>query len=664
MMGKSNSDAAPTTEMVFCNTSTPHNSARSPWAELDEECQALEKNPLAGMGHTSDWFGGSVTLRAVYDSKTKKLVLKMPTLDTSSALKRRFGSWNFLRVKTEDNSKETLEFFLRPVVILGMVFRALHASQDQGSSHVTMVCVDEAYTAGKIKKTLVRKGVAYQLWDFINFLNDLEVNKRQFIGKYAARFALYLSASTPGPLLEQDAIHEQEDHYSEPNENGERSNMTDGCGISTWSLHEQFLKRSKVQATAIQFRLRGGKGMTLCVHDKEWLGKTDSKEPLEDEPPSPELWLRDSQIKIKFPSGRLLDPLHLTLAVLNYSQMRVSVQLSPEVIINLESNKVPATYFESLARACVRQIVANFTTIDTDLGLFRIWDAVNNAEGITTMRDIRATGIMQRKWNQKDDEENDGGMYPPDPSSGYPSSLGEVVMELLDSGFSPMDCVFLREKIRLVAKAQLNRKKVDYHFEVEKSCAAYVVSDPFGVLGPNEIQIKASGPKFLRDTGYYAHEIIGDVVMTRNPCKIPTDARKFKATTHPKLATMTDVIVCSIQGKIRLLDMLGGGDYDGDRAIVFWDHNIVNSFQDADLKYMTPPPGFEDMFEKDTTSVADFLASVESLSTELKTVELQKHLVGELESISNVGRISVQHDHCIYVTGSYAHPDSVMVGHM
>ncbi len=216
--------------------------------------------------------------------------------------------------------------------------------------------------------------------------------------------------------------------------------------------------------------------MTLCVHDKEWLGKTDSKEPLEDEPPSPELWLRDSQIKIKFPSGRLLDPLHLTLAVLNYSQMRVSVQLSPEVIINLESNKVPATYFESLARACVRQIVANFTTIDTDLGLFRIWDAVNNAEGITTMRDIRATGIMQRKWNQKDDEENDGGMYPPDPSSGYPSSLGEVVMELLDSGFSPMDCVFLREKIRLVAKAQLNRKKVDYHFEVEKSCAAYVVS--------------------------------------------------------------------------------------------------------------------------------------------------------------------------------------------
>ncbi len=157
-------------------------------------------------------------------------------------------------------------------------------------------------------------------------------------------------------------------------------------------------------------------------------------------------------------------------------------------------------------------------------------------------------------------------------------------------------------------------------------------------------------------------------------------AMKFKATTHPKLATMTDVIVCSIQGKIRLLDMLGGGmscpidiefllnlflgDYDGDRAIVFWDHNIVNSFQDADLKYMTPPPGFEDMFEKDTTSVADFLASVESLSTELKTVELQKHLVGELESISNVGRISVQHDHCIYVTGSYAHPDSVMVGHM
>ncbi len=43
--------------------------------------------------------------------------------------------------------------------------------------------------------------------------------------------------------------------------------------------------------------------------------------------------------------------------------------------------------------------------------------------------------------------------------------------------------------------------------------------DPFGVLGPNEIQIKASGPKFLRDTGYYAHEIIGDVVVSAPSCQ-------------------------------------------------------------------------------------------------------------------------------------------------
>ena len=151
------------------------------------------------------------------------------------------------------------------------------------------------------------------------------------------------------------------------------------------------------------------------------------------------------------------------------------------------------------------------------------------------------------------------------------------------------------------------------------------------------------------------------------------------ATTCPELAAMTDVIVCSVKGKRRLLDYLAGGeyctinspclskdgqgDYDGDRCSVFWDPKIVSTFRNADERFLEPPPELEDLFTKDVTTVADLFEGIESLKPQHQIMEVQRYLLGALESFSMVGGISDQHSHCVYVAG-YEHPDTVMTGHM
>lgn len=57
--------------------------------------------------------------------------------------------------------------------------------------------------------------------------------------------------------------------------------------------------------------------------------------------------------------------------------------------------------------------------------------------------------------------------------------------------------------------------------------------------------------------------ITGNVLVSRNPCILPTDVQRVRAVYKPELETFYDVIVCSTKGKQSLLSKLSGGDYDG-----------------------------------------------------------------------------------------------------
>lgn len=72
----------------------------------------------------------------------------------------------------------------------------------------------------------------------------------------------------------------------------------------------------------------------------------------------------------------------------------------------------------------------------------------------------------------------------------------------------------------------------------------FFATDPYSVLGPDEIQIKSSRRNLVNEDGTLTDIIIGDVLVryfsrsyrflsdsrgsqiTRNPCKVPTDVRK------------------------------------------------------------------------------------------------------------------------------------------
>lgn len=659
----SNQDAAPNTRAVFLGTPLDvddDDGRPSPWEELDLEIERLSEDQYAGLGNSDqwpDWYGGKITFRARYSQELRKILIERPSLDMSNSLKRRFGSWCFLRVKTEGQCGPAIvDLFKRPIVIWNAVFRAIHAAED----HVTMIWVNEAFVAGGIERPLPGLksfGVGYSLFDFINFLNPLEENRNQFLGKWASRISLYLSVSVPGPRFREEDIHEQDDHFS-----AEKSNMTDGCGISNLPLHLKFSRQNNRMPSAVQFRLRGAKGMLLLVRNEEWLDKPKTSGPSSTEE-RPEVWFRrPSQIKINYPAAESLDPLHLTMAILHFSSIQSPARLSAEVIINLEHNGVPAIVFEQLGRNCIQQVVQDFATCSTP-DAYRLWTSVEDVEGIYSARRMRVTENRKRPLRRKKDDEDDhdAGAWFPDPHSGCPTSLGETAMELLDSGFLPDKCNYLKKRLWHVAKSKMHAVSSQFNFELEQSCSGLVVVDPYGVLEENEIQVKSSRHEFKTDDGFEADTVLGEVVISRNPCKIPTDSRKVTAVTHPKLADMADVIVCSIKGGTALLQYLAGGDYDGDRILVIWARAIVDTFRNAHEDYMKPPPGFEDLFERDTRTVDEFCREMAFASSQAKAKELQARLLAPLSCPSAVGKISTLHDNYVYSKG-YSHPDTLCAG--
>ncbi|KAK0443578.1 hypothetical protein EV421DRAFT_1903591 [Armillaria borealis] len=132
----------------------------------------------------------------------------------ANGLKRRFGSWYFLRVKSEDQyGPAIVDIFKRPLVIWDAVCRALNAAED----HVTMVWVSEAFRRREIERPLhglKSFSVGYSLFDFINLLNPLEENKNQLFGKWPSCIALYLSIFVLGSHLREEYIHEQDEIIS------------------------------------------------------------------------------------------------------------------------------------------------------------------------------------------------------------------------------------------------------------------------------------------------------------------------------------------------------------------------------------------------------------------------------------------------------------------
>ncbi|KAJ4498650.1 RNA dependent RNA polymerase-domain-containing protein [Lentinula lateritia] len=632
--------------------------AKFPYDELDLEEESLKRDPYSALGfvQNSDWFGGKVVFRAKLKIQVEnpkkppsfKIELEKAELGASSRFSRRFGSKSFIRIKIPKNltrySKELMHFFRRPFIIAGRVFRAFLEKE----KNVFFFMTNENSDPGLVLDTVSQK---LSIDDFLNWHNPIELNKNQSAAKYASRFALGLSTSAPGLEIEPQNIFSIEDIVS-----AEGSDMTDGAGfINKAALQKLYLQfKWDVWPTAIQCRIAGAKGM-LLLHPSD-----DSGEP--------RVFIRPSMNKITYPDQGL-DRAQRIIDVLRTCHPRFRCKLSSETIINLAENGVPRHIFTSLLDQTLDLLVTSLTTWDTVEDMANLWLRLSHLGGVFAARSTRRKSGMARVngYSERDAQENDDedGLDEADdePSStawwndevsGQPSSLEETVMRLIDGGFTPQACPVMRDKLKRILISQINNHVTNFRIEVPMSFTAFILPDPEDVLEEGEVYFKSSARGLLTQDEQYTDVLVGSVVVTRHPCKLPTDAQKWRAVDRPELRHYTDILILSTAGSRRAADWLGGGDYDGDKALCIYQPEIVNSFSNANPNYGDPRDDIKaNCFSEHTETVAELLAGVPASSdNSMKRLHaLQEYLIGGIRTASLVGQASNMHDFLIYTHG-------------
>ncbi|KZP28068.1 hypothetical protein FIBSPDRAFT_947970 [Athelia psychrophila] len=187
-------------------------------------------------------------------------------------------------------------------------------------------------------------------------------------------------------------------------------------------------------------------------------------------------------------------------------------------------------------------------------------------------------------------------------------------------------------------------------------------NNPYERLGDDRIQVKSSWCEFATTGGADTDIILRDALLTRNPCKFPTDTRESEGMSSsapvykPQLANYTDVIVCSVKGHRRLADWLAGGQ----RFLRFYSSGTVRNANEI-FSHETEDVT-EDFTQKARTG-AHVMELVESEHPIPQTRKLQEYLLGGIQATSVVGVYSAFHDYAIYALG-YTHPETIRLTYM
>lgn len=187
--------------------------------------------------------------------------------------------------------------------------------------------------------------------------------------------------------------------------------------------------------------------------------------------------------------------------------------------------------------------------------------------------------------------------------AGLPEKMEDTIGFLLDGGFHPMEQRFLQDQVWKIQEQKCDLLKTKLNIAVGRSAYIYMVVDFWGVLEEGEIHVGFS-TKFQQGgfSGTLLHDM--DVLVARSPAHFISDIQKVRAVFKPELQSLKDVIVFSSKGNIPLAEKLSGGDYDGDRAWVCWDPDIVDNFVNAEVP---PSPDLSSYIRKDTTTLGDLL---------------------------------------------------------
>ncbi|CAE6500743.1 unnamed protein product [Rhizoctonia solani] len=594
-------------------TTQPLGSA-SPWAEYDHEDMLLRTHSTERFGCEGSYFGGKIdqVLRlSVHSSGRFEFRLQPPAVATSCRFRRYLGSRRLVEVRFSDKEPrlkpQALRTFMidNALVINGRVFRAFYARKN------TVYLVETNEGLDRQQDDLIGDQYRQSLRDFIEWHNPLYANPSQALTKWASRFALGFSTSQPGVVFAPEDIYFIDDIVA-PGQTSNSAIMTDGAGFINAAAMNRVASRMKWTSVpvSIQARFGGSKGLFILHPDDR----------LPDVPPR--IYIRPSQIKVKLhPDRRQWCPSHRILDVLIRNSMSIGVQVTDQIIMNLSHNMVETSTLDSLTRTHIES--ASFIPYIKEGKFVQLWDTISARakvqeavlKGLTPESIARAQGLHS-KIESEEELLDIKFSYQPDPHSGHPPSFETEALGLLQSGFDTK-FVPLFNRIENLQKTVLFGLDKKCHLHIPHGACAFIIPDPLGVLEAGEVFCGFNRP--TRDnSGTDVSVVTGPVLVTRNPCILPSDIRKVIAVECPDLWTAgyTDVIVFSVKGERSLASMLGGGDYDGDTATLIWEEAIVNQFTnsattyaDADVSadFVSNPKSMKEIPPGDFRSVLDAL---------------------------------------------------------
>ncbi|KAI0684677.1 RNA dependent RNA polymerase-domain-containing protein [Cytidiella melzeri] len=664
-----NQDAAHRVSSVFINTSSPTqgDTDRRLWEELDREQAAIIENTDRGLGlqgewrGQANWYGGKIqqTVNMEYTPASHSFSLKLERMQMtrSHRFARFLGSRRILQIKLTGHQRDVVrerDFLTRKFVLCGRVFVAFSTKEEK----VYLMEINEDYE----REPLDIQGDQHRrsLEEFVQWHNPIEMNEQQPVAKWTTRFDLGLSTSIPALRFEPDNVYIIEDICAD--HDGDKIPVekvfTDGCGYmnkAALTAIAQNMGYSMVP-TAIQGRLFGAKGLWM-LHPHDHVQDAPQK-----------VWIRESQLKIKlvkkFPSSDLtkLHPVHFILDLVAPPKVNVGTRLSRLIIVNLAHNGVRLSTLVNLMKDGLDREIGPLTQWQGPYAMLLLLKAVDQTTGayVTRLQQLasgaqRALGYSRRR--EVNEDFDDAAVVC---QSGKPLSIAEEIFDLLRAGFRPTNEQYLFDRLRVVISNVIHESVKRFHIPVLNSADAFIVPDPLGVLREGEIHFASS--QVLQDPfeSLDPKIITGDVLIYRNPARLPSDIRKVKAVECEALRAYTDVIVLPTTGTCSLASLLAGGDVDGDVAVCIWDHDIVSSFTNAPV-VPTPTTIIEENFE----SAIEVVSSVRNeirLSPDQAPKILQRCLLSGLVE-SRVGIYSKFHDNVIYCSG-FDHPDAIRMAHM
>lgn len=360
-------------------------------------------------------------------------------------------------------------------------------------------------------------------------------------------------------VLEQDQIWDRSEDVISPTTG---QVMNDGAGRISPSLMRKVRDVLGLQTipSAIQGRLGSAKGMWL-VHVQD-----QSNEDWIETYPTQRKWNCD-----------MSDEAHRTLEVMSWSS-----ELSP-ASLNIQFLPI----LEDRAKSAVQMrdtFVRNMTT-ESEEELQALKLALQHTE-------------LFRKWIREGSQPSFQRLTSRSMPfiGGLPESYEDIMSFLVDGGFEPMHLKFLQKIVFQKQKTKGDAMKKELKIKMAKSTYAYMLVDFWGVLEENQVHLSFSS-KFNDGTDELSDLDDRDILVGRCPAHLPSDIQRVKAVFKPELRHLRDVVIFSAKGDMPLAAKLSGGDYDGDKAWICWDPDVVQNFKNHRLP---PKPDFSSYLSKDT----------------------------------------------------------------